>query len=145
MALMVAGVANDGIIPTPHVLAEVADADGRVISRNDPGPWRQTMREENARTLSEALIEAATRGSGSTAAVDGLVVGVKTGTAQLGVDPPRSHAWIVGFAGLPGEEPELAVAVLVEGGEGSGDQTGGRVAGPIARELFASYFSGRLG
>lgn len=145
MALMIAGVANDGVIPTPHVLAEVADANGRVVDRNRPDPWRQSMREENALLLQEALIAAGERGSGNLATVEGLVVGVKTGTAQVGVDPPQSHAWIVGFAGLPGEAPELAVAVLVEGGEGSGDQTGGVVAGPIAKELFSVYFSDRSG
>lgn len=144
MALVAAGVANDGIIPTPHVLAEIQDETGRVISTNSPGPWRQAMEVDTAQALQEALLQAGIRGSGSTAGVDGLEVSVKTGTAQLGTDPPASNAWIVGYAGMPGEEPELAVAVLVEGQEGSGDQTGGRVAGPIARELFAAYFADRL-
>ena len=138
MALMIAGVANDGIIPTPHVLLEVRDANGRVVNSDVPDPWRMSMRPENAQSLQVALVEAAD--IGGTAAVPGLRVGVKTGTAQLGLDPPRSHAWIVGFAGLPGEEPELAVAVLVEGQEGSGDQTGGQVAGPIAEQLFTQFF-----
>ncbi len=138
MALVVAGVANDGIIPTAHVVAEVKDVNGRVVRTNNPDPWRQSMRKENARILQQAMIEAADRGD--TATVDGLVIGVKTGTAQLGTDPPRSHAWIVGFGGRPDAEPELAVAVLVEGQEGSRDQTGGAVAGPIAQALFAKYF-----
>jgi peptidoglycan glycosyltransferase len=68
------------------------------------------------------------------------VVGGKTGTAQLGTDPPRSHAWVIGFAGRPGEPAEIAVAVLVEGQEGSSEQTGGRVAAPIARALIEGYF-----
>ncbi len=143
MVLVAAGVANDGVIPTPHVLAEVRDADGRVLSRNEPGGWRRSMNGETAAALQIALREAGERGSGNTAAVAGVEVSVKTGTAQLGTEPPASNAWIVGYAGLPGEEPELAVAVLVEGQEGSGDQTGGRVAGPIAQQLFATWFSGR--
>ncbi len=145
MALMIAGVANGGIIPTPHVLAEVRDANGRVVRSNEPDPWRMSMREENATVLANALIEAAQRGGGGTAAVDGLVVGVKTGTAQIGTDPPRSHAWIVGFAGMPGEEPEIAVAVLVENLPDPGDQTGGAIAGPIARQVFEQFFPDRLG
>ncbi|MDH3681604.1 MAG: penicillin-binding protein 2 [Acidimicrobiia bacterium] len=144
MALMIAGVANDGIIPTPHILAEVADANGRVVRRNEPDPWRMSMREDNARSLQQALITAAQEGGGNTAAVPGLVVGVKTGTAQHGTDPPLSNAWIVGFAGLPDEDIELAVAVLVEDLPDPGDQTGGRIAGPIARQLFEEYFSGRI-
>jgi peptidoglycan glycosyltransferase len=138
MALVAAGVANDGVIPTPHVLAEVRGATGRVVRTNEPDPWRMSMREENARILQEAMIEAAE--NGGTATVDGLRIGVKTGTAQLGTDPPRSHAWIVGFAGPRDGEPELVVSVLVEGQEGSVDQTGGAVAGPIARALFSQHF-----
>ena len=140
MALVISAVANDGIVPTPHVLAEVQDPDGRTLSTNEPGPWREAMREQTARDLQTALVEAVESGSGSPAAVDGLVVGAKTGTAQIGSDPPRSHAWIVAFAGRPDSEPELAVAVLVESQEGD-DQTGGRVAGPIAAQLFQQWFS----
>ena len=67
---------------------------------------------------------------------DGFEVGGKTGTAQLGTDPPRSHAWIIGFAGPPGEPPSVAVAVIVEGQPGASEQTGGRVAAPIAQAVL---------
>ena len=60
------------------------------------------------------------------------MVGGKTGTAQLGTDPPQSHAWIIGFAGPPGETPHVAVAVIVEAQPGASEQTGGQVAAPIA-------------
>ena len=73
-------------------------------------------------------------------AIPGLVVGGKTGTAQLGTEPPRSHAWIIGFAGRPEERAEIAVAVLVEGQEGSSEQTGGAVAAPIARSILERFF-----
>ena len=144
MVLMIAGVANGGIIPTPHVLSEVEDANGRVVRRNEPGDWRMSMREDNAEALAQALIVAAENGGGNAAAVPGLETGVKTGTAQLGSDPPLANGWIVGFAGLPGEEPELAVAVLVEDLPDDGDNTGGRVAGPIAAEIFRHFFQDRL-
>ncbi len=144
MALMIAGVANDGVIPIPHVLAEVRDVEGDVIDTFDVGDgWRQSMEPENAANLAAALIEADE--VGGAASVDGLEIGVKTGTAQLGTDPPRTHAWIVGFAGRPGEDPQIAVAVLVEGQEGSADQTGGGVAGPIARDLFIEFFDSAEG
>jgi peptidoglycan glycosyltransferase len=144
MVLTIAGVANGGVVPTPHVLEEVADANGRVVRRNEPDPWRMSMREDNARELADALVIAAENGGGSTATVPGLEVGVKTGTAQLGNDPPLANGWIVGFAGLPGEEAELVVAVLVEDLPDDGGQTGGRVAGPIAGALFEHHFRDRL-
>ncbi len=63
-------------------------------------------------------------------------MGGKTGTAQLGIDVPSSHAWIVGFAGPPGGPAEIVVAVIVEGQDGAAEQTGGRVAAPIARRII---------
>ena len=141
MALVMASVANGGIIPTPHLLSEIRDSSGNVLDQNNPGPWRQAMRQETAADLSQALIAAATEGSGRTAAVDGLVVGAKTGTAQQGGGQAGAHAWIVAFAGPPNSPPELVVAVLVEATEGSEDQTGGRVAGPIAQRLFQIFFA----
>ena len=59
---------------------------------------------------------------------------------RLGTDPPNSHAWIVGFAGRPGESPSLAVAVIVEAQEGASEQTGGRVAAPIAQAVIRAVF-----
>ncbi len=47
-----------------------------------------------------------------------------------------THAWIIGFAGPPGEAPHVAVAVLVKAREGAGQQTGGTVAAPIARAVL---------
>ena len=75
--------------------------------------------------------------------LEGFVVGGKTGTAQLGTDPPRSHAWIIGFAGPPGEAPTVAVAVIVEGQEGASEQTGGEVAAPIANAVLRSLLRRR--
>jgi peptidoglycan glycosyltransferase len=72
-----------------------------------------------------------------------MEVGGKTGTAQLGTDPPRSHAWIIGFAGPPGQPATVAVAVLVEGQEGASEQTGGTVAAPIARAVMEAVLASR--
>ena len=82
----------------------------------------------------------ATEGTARNLLVEGLDVGGKTGTAQLGTDPPNSHAWIVGFAGLPGEAPSVAFAVIVEAQEGASEQTGGRVAAPIAQAVIRAVF-----
>jgi len=68
--------------------------------------------------------------------IAGVEVGGKTGTAQLGTDPPRSHAWVIGFAGPPGEQAQVAVAVLVQGQPGASEQTGGKVAAPIAKRVL---------
>jgi peptidoglycan glycosyltransferase len=136
MALVAAAVANGGSVMTPHVMSEVRDADGKVVDRYEDDEWRRASSPETAEIMRRAMIENALRGTATRMLLPGFEVGGKTGTAQLGTDPPRSHAWIIGFAGPPGEVPHVAVAVLVEGQPGASEQTGGRVAGPIARAVL---------
>ena len=62
-------------------------------------------------------------------------IAAKTGTAQLGTDPPTSHTWVIAWAGPPGE-PQVAVAVVVERQPGASEATGGRIAAPIAKVVI---------
>jgi peptidoglycan glycosyltransferase len=136
MAMVAAGVANDGKIMVPHVLKEVVDTDGNVVDRYEPEEWREAIDPGTAAILREAMIGVVESGTATRLRTPGFVVGGKTGTAQLGTDPPRSHAWIIGFAGPEGEAPSIAVAVVIEGQEGASEQTGGRVAAPIAQAVI---------
>lgn len=140
MALVAAAVANDGRIMTPHVMREVRDDEGRVVDSYDPKVLSTPMSAETATLLREGMISVVTDGTARNLAtgLDGYVVGGKTGTAQLGTTPPRSHAWIIGFAGPPDETPHVAIAVIVEGQEGASEQTGGRVAAPIAAAVLGA-------
>ncbi len=72
----------------------------------------------------------------------GFDVGGKTGTAQLGTDPPARTPGSSASPGPEGEEPTIAVAVIVEGQPGASEQTGGRVAAPIAQAVLAAYLAG---
>ena len=87
--------------------------------------------------MRQGMIGVVQGGTANRLAIPGFEVGGKTGTAQLGTEPPRSHAWIIGFAGTPGQPPRVAVAVIVEGQPGASEQTGGRVAAPIAQAVMA--------
>ena len=138
MAMVAGAVANEGHIMIPHVLADVRDTDGEVVDSYEPREWRRAMDPGTAEILRNGMIEVAEEGTATGLLIEGMEVGGKTGTAQLGTDPPRSHAWIIGFAGPPGAPPEVAVAVIVEGQEGASEQTGGRVAAPIARALMTA-------
>lgn len=141
MALVAAAVANGGAVPTPHVVDRVEDSVTlNVVSDHSPGTWKQAMSQSTAAELAGAMVQVVERGTAQSVAVSGAVVGAKTGTAQLGTDPPRSHAWIVAFGGRSEGPPEIALAVLVEGQEGNPDQTGGGVAGPIARSILEQFF-----
>lgn len=143
MALVAAAVANGGEVPRPHVLKEIRDGDGEVVKSFDDETWSRATSAGTAGLMREAMIGVVRDGTAERLdddpGLEGLEVGGKTGTAQLGTDPPRSHAWIIGFAGPPDGEAEVAVAVLVQGTEGSSDeQTGGRVAAPIASQVMAA-------
>jgi len=70
--------------------------------------------------------------------IPGFDVGGKTGTAQLGTTPPRSHTWIMGFAGPPGQPPTVAIAVVVLDQSGANESTGGVVAAPIAKAVLTA-------
>ncbi len=89
-----------------------------------PGTIEPTVSDQLAR-LMELVV---TDGTGTAAAVPGRHVAGKTGTAEFGTDnPPRTHAWFIGFT------DGLGFAVLVEGGG-----VGGQVAAPIAGRLVAA-------
>jgi len=139
MALVAAAVANEGRIMTPHVLKEVRDSDGNVVDTYDDEEWRTAMDPGVAALMREAMEGVVESGTATRLKVPGFVVGGKTGTAQLGLDPPRSHAWIIGFAGPANEAPSIAIAVVVEGQPEVSSQTGGRVAAPIAQAVLKAY------
>ncbi|HEX4868210.1 MAG TPA: penicillin-binding transpeptidase domain-containing protein [Acidimicrobiales bacterium] len=141
MAMVAGAVANDGRVMKPHVMAEVQDTDGNVVDTYDPEVWTTAMDPGTAALMREAMQGVVDGGTASRLAVPGFTVGGKTGTAQLGTDPPRSHAWIIGWAAPPGEAPSIAVAVIIEGQEGASEQTGGRVAAPIAQALLQAYLT----
>jgi cell division protein FtsI/penicillin-binding protein 2 len=107
----------DGTWRTPRLLADVEPGDSRPL----PAGSALVLRELMELTVAE--------GSGASAAVDGLTVGGKTGSAEFGDgDPKPSHAWFIGYAtGGEGVAGRIAFAVLVEGGGSGGD-----VAAPIA-------------
>ena len=141
MAMVAAAVANDGQIMEPYVVAEVRNVGGDPVSTPNPRVWLSPLSPANAGELRTAMINSATNGTGGRALVPGLEIGTKTGTAQLGTEPARSHAWTIAFAGPPGDEPELVVAVLVEADPDRPDQTGGSTAAPIVARLIATHFT----
>ncbi|HEY9557835.1 MAG TPA: penicillin-binding transpeptidase domain-containing protein [Acidimicrobiales bacterium] len=145
MAMVSAAVANQGKVMAPHVLDHVRDTDGNVVDTFDPEVWTTAMDAGAAAIMRGAMLGVVTDGTASRLSIPGFEVGGKTGTAQLGTDPPRSHAWIMGFAGPPGEAATIAVAVIVEGQEGASEQTGGRVSAPIAQAIMAAYLGAPAG
>lgn len=136
MALVAAAIATDGQVPSPHVVDEIRDGEGDLVRRVAPPPWRRAVSPETAATMRDAMREVVRAGSATRLQIEGVDVGAKTGTAQFGTAPLKSHAWVIAWAGPPGQTPTIAVAVIVEGQPGASEQTGGRVAAPIAKQVI---------
>ena len=104
MALVTAGVANGGIIMSPHVMKEIRDDNGKVIDTFDPKPWRTAVSPQTAATMRQAMIGVVQGGTGTAARIPGVEVGGKTGTAELDDAGSQSEAWFTCFAG-PARRP----------------------------------------
>ena len=132
MALVAAGIANNGVVMTPHVLAEVRDSDGEVLQRYEPKPWLTAVPPNVAQQTRDMMVGVVAGGSGTRAQIPGVAVAGKTGTAQTGLD--KSHTWFISFA--PAEAPRVAVAVMLEDQPSSTEFTGGALAAPIAAAVM---------
>jgi len=140
MAMVAAGIANQGSVMTPYLIQSVRSANLDIIeSTPDPVELSQAVSEQTASTLTKMMVSVVDNGSGARAQIDGVEVAGKTGTAQHDPGKPP-HAWFISFA--PATDPKVAVAVVVEDGGVTGSEIGGgRVAAPIAREVMEAVLS----
>ncbi|MCD6554260.1 MAG: hypothetical protein J7M16_09655, partial [Anaerolineae bacterium] len=128
MALVTAAVANGGQLPAVHLVQAVQDGSGQWHEPGRAVP-HAAISPYTAQQLRMAMVLSVKEGCAGEAALPGVTVAGKTGTAQVGEPGQLPHAWFIGFA--PAEAPRVVVVVLVENG---GD--GGRVAAPVAREVL---------
>jgi peptidoglycan glycosyltransferase len=134
MAMVAAGIANGGEVMRPYLVREVQAPDLSRLDTAEPEVFRTATTPEVARQVGELMELVVTEGSGRAGQIPGVRVAGKTGTAQQGEGEPP-HAWFVAFA--PADDPQVAVAVVVEdGGSFGSEATGGRVAAPIARDVM---------
>lgn len=135
MALVAGAVANDGLVMRPHVVGLVVGRDGVELRRVKPEPWQQAVSASAAAVVRQGMASVVATGTARALALDGFEVGAKTGTAEVG-EGEATNAWVIGYAGKPGEVASVAFAVVVEADAGIGEQTGGQIAAPIARSVI---------
>ncbi|GAB4334861.1 MAG: penicillin-binding protein [Calditrichia bacterium] len=127
-----AALANGGELYQPYLLKEVRDLSGEVVEKGEPRLIRKVIATQTARIINEALCGVVERGTGVKAAVDGLEIAGKTGTAQLynaktgKHDNNRHLASFVGF--FPYQNPQFVLLVMVKNPRGV--YYGGLVAAP---------------
>jgi peptidoglycan glycosyltransferase len=141
-ALVAAGIANNGVIMTPHLMKEITDAQGAVVKTYDPKPMLTAATPSAAAAVSKLMVTVANDTvPGATA--NGIFpvswhVAVKTGTAQVQapVGPEQTDDWMIGFMPAVGT-PQIAIAVVVPEQPFSG--LGAADAGPIVKQVFQAY------
>lgn len=142
-AMIVAAIANGGQVMAPHLIQEIQGQDLETIDTTTPDQLGQAVSPGVARTLTELMVNNENSYSGE-GKIRGVQIAAKTGTAEHGTRPKETapHVWYVAFA--PAENPQVAVAVLVESG-GDRDNlaaTGGEVAAPIGRAVIGAALRG---
>jgi len=129
MAMVAAAVANGGVLVKPHMGAKVIDRDGRVVDDIKPEEQARVMRPSTARAVTQMMSNVVKEGTGTAAALSGIEVAGKTGTAETG-RCAGAQTWFIAFA--PVTNPKVAIAVTNECANG----TGGEVAAPIAKRVM---------
>jgi penicillin-binding protein A len=133
MAMVVAAIANRGTLMRPHLVQEVQTAELDVLETTQPEELREAVSPQTADQLKDLLVDTVDDGTASPAAIPGVSVAGKTGTAQRGVEGQPPYGWFVSFA--PAEDAEVAVAVMIQ--EAPGKQiAGGQLGGPIAKAVM---------
>ncbi|MBP2626451.1 MAG: Peptidoglycan glycosyltransferase [Firmicutes bacterium] len=128
MAMLASAFANKGKIIKPNIVTKITDSDGNVIKEFMPEEWITPTSPQLADAIKEMMVTVVNDGTGNGAYLSGTRVAGKTGTAE---NPHgASHAWFIGFA--PADNPEVAIAVIVENAG-----SGGSIAAPIAGRILA--------
>jgi penicillin-binding protein A len=129
MANVAGAIANGGTMMEPRLVREVRSPDGVIIDKPTSRVHSRPIDGENAGTLTD-MMEAAVTQVETGAAIPGVKVAGKTGTAEAPGE--ELHSWFISFA--PADDPEIAVAVMVENG-----QEGYKQALPIVRRLMEAH------
>ena len=143
MAMVAAAVANKGKLMKPQIWNRVVDQDGRVVKHLEPSQYSQAVSAETAEQLTTAMEGVvSSEGTGTNAAILGVQVAGKTGTAETpgnkscGGGTDENQAWFIGFA--PAEDPKIAIAASIE----CTTQFGNDVAAPIFRDVAETILNG---
>jgi peptidoglycan glycosyltransferase len=139
MALVAAGIANGGVIMAPHILDHITNSQNQTVQTFSPSKWLTATSPSTASSVTALMVSVVNtpNGTGTAAAIPGVTVAGKTGTAQTGTG--RTDDWFVAFA--PAQNPQIAVSVVLPDQGGANDYTGGVIAAPIAKAVIEAYLT----
>lgn len=132
MAMITCAVANNGVLMKPYLIDQVVNNTGEHVDTTEPEAYKRLMTKNEATMLGELMKDVVEYGTASALSGQGYTAAGKTGSAEYD-EQGSSHSWFIGYSDV--ESPDLAVAVIVEGGG-----TGSEAAVPIASQIFNSYY-----
>lgn len=119
-----------GKVFQPHLVKEIRTSERTMIT--EPKLIHEvSIPAKHFDIVIDGMIHAVSAGTGRSAALPDIVVAGKTGSAQN--PTKKAHGWFV--AAAPAQNPEIAIAVIVEQG-----LHGSSSAAPVAREMLKAYF-----
>jgi penicillin-binding protein A len=135
IAMVASAVADGGKLMKPWIWHQVVEPDGSVAETMKPSVYSEPISARTAAELTTAMEGVVVEGTGTNAAIAGVPVAGKTGTAETpgnkacGGGAEENQAWFMGFA--PADHPKIAIAASVECTEEFGDDA----AAPIFRDV----------
>jgi peptidoglycan glycosyltransferase len=139
MAMVSAAIANAGIEMKPYLVDQIFTSNLTLLEEGKPTELRRSITTSSAERLKTMMVASVSSGVGSNARIPGVKVAGKTGTAENGVNDPYT-LWFTGFA--PADNPQVAVAVVIEDGGGKGQSgRGNTLAAPIAKKVMQAVLN----
>jgi peptidoglycan glycosyltransferase len=126
MASVAQAIGNGGVRMEPRLVQKVVDPDGRTTATPLPKEATQVMSKASADALTVMMKSVVREGTGTAAALSGVELAGKTGTAEIDPAAGINDLWFIGFT------PDVAVAVVIERQKGQG----GTVAAPVAKQVL---------
>jgi peptidoglycan glycosyltransferase len=124
-------IGNGGVRMEPRLVQKVVDPDGRTVETPSPKAAERVISAATAAKLTAMMKQVVKEGTGTAAALQGVELAGKTGTAEIDVTNHINDLWFIGFTAKD------AVAVVISHASG----TGGPVAGPVAKQVLQALGS----
>ena len=134
VAMVSSAIANGGTLMQPTLVDQITAPDLSPVQEFQRIEIGRPISESTATTMTGLMVSNVASGAASNARISGVDVAGKTGTAENGGGRPNT-LWFTGFA--PADDPQIAVAVVVENGQGFGNS----VSAPIARTVMEAVLN----
>ncbi|WP_405556903.1 penicillin-binding protein 2 [Streptomyces canus] len=144
MAMVASAVANNGTLMKPYMVDSLQAPNLDTLEKTEPEKMSEPLSAENAQILQSMMETVVEKGTGTTAQIDSVTVGGKTGTAQHGENNSKNpYAWFISYAKV-GDSAPVAVAVVVQDDNAVRENiSGSGLAAPIAKSVMEAVIDSK--